>query len=71
MACLSFHYRTLEDTMGMLKGFSCIVLILVMEDGIAATIIQDTFNNIESGENIRGIIVAETKARTLKECAFR
>ena len=58
-------------TMEILNRFSGIVLALVMVVGIAATVIQDTFKNLESGENITGIIVAEAKVRTLKECAFR
>ena len=58
-------------TMEILNIFSGNVLALVIVDGIAASVVQDTFKNLESGENITGIIVAEAKVRTLKECAFR
>ena len=71
MSCFSFHYRTLVDTMEIVKEFSGIVLVLVITKSIAATIVKDKFKNVESGENITGIIIAESQVRSLTECASR
>ena len=55
MACLSLHYRTLVLAMEVLYGCSVIVLVLVND--IASTVIQDIFKKV--------------KVRSLTECALR